>query len=248
MLSSFEAGLLLSPGVGGVERFSLTPTGLESEPIPWTELAEALCKVGDAYVCLIILDDSVQSRRFGEVLQRNYMRIDQITGGDLIVLTTVPPPAEWFRLKASLFCTLPEQTQRFVERSISYLGTSAGAEDARYASHQLIGEFFEDTIKAPAICYLRPAAAGAPTEGLDAVAFEIGGFQTEGAIVGMFSYLARVAHDKREEGADAKELAAAAHAIGSPRSLRWRNAAYRVLSSYELLLEWLARGKRLRGT
>lgn len=243
MLSSFDSGFLARAPIDDGTMYHMTGSLLEDDPIPWTEMAQAFCHTLEAYLCLIVLDDGEKSRVLAEILRKHYVQIDQVTGSDLLVLTTVAPPPDWYRTKLQAFRNLPTQAARFHEREILALGTEGGRERARYNSHALIQTFFEGTLEAPAICYIQPHSVQQDTEELSALGFHMGGLLSEEAVIGALSHLALLARQSQKFGKDTLEFARTAHSLASPTSLRWRDTAYTALSAFDTALAWTKRLK-----
>lgn len=247
MISSFEAGFSLQRSLDPGVFYDLTGTLLGSEEISWLEMVEAFHKSLDIYVCVLILDDSTASQEVRAIIARNYVRLDQITGQDLLVLSTVPPPEDWFRIKLESFRKLPNFASRFHAKEICMLGTKEGESSARFNSHKLVREFFRESLKPPALCYLQPTAVRDEPgrTSIEALCFDISGLRTDEALVGAFSYLAEIAKQKRRLRTDTFHLAKAAHALTNPRSLRWRNAAYKTLGVLDFVQKWMTKAREL---
>lgn len=211
----------------------------------WVDMVGTFVTTLDAYVCVLLLDDSEASRDIAAIVEKNYVRIDSLTGDSLVLLTTVPPPQAWFALKADFFRKLPPGAGEYHARELSRLSTPEGQTRARYDAQQLAAQHFVEDLAPPALCYVQPAPSLDEPDSvhLDARAFDISGLRTEAGFVQALRYLTDLARRKREVGAGAFDLAGTAHALANPRSLRWRNAASKTGRAVDFVKSWLERVK-----
>jgi len=226
-----------------------TPTSFsEGESITWRDMVEAFHDRLSVYICLVLLDDSEANRSLGSIISDRYLDIDRVTGNDLLVLSTVPPPRGWFRQKSNILSRLPAWAQKFHQKEIYLLGTEEGEDRARYNSKEILSEYFDTSVELPALCYLepRPMIDGSQTSEIEALAYPFSGFRTASQVLSAFTHLAKVASEKRILSTDAFDVAREAHSLLRPVSLRWRNAALKSIQALDFIEDWFKRARSLK--
>jgi hypothetical protein len=234
MRNSMTVGLMVSSSFGE-ERF-------EETIVTWQDLVEAFTRGLEASVCILALDDGWRSSRIREAIKRRYVDIDAATGKHLVVFTVVPPPDDWFRLKADQLSQLPDWALR-VARAQS-IAIKRDEQSGKVNSARIFNHYFENAPRPPALYFFVPTALSSAEAELSALAFSFSGFVFEDRLVAAFAYLGRLAQEVHRTGGDAFDLARQGFRWGTVRSLAWQNAAFATVSALTVVQEWIEQAKR----
>ncbi len=224
----------------------LTPTSLKEggprEP-GWREMVELLIDEMPAYAVLVILDGSPNSAAVREAIAARYVEIDRVTGEHLVVLSTVSPPDGWYPLGVDR-----HRRPSAVAREMSWeeavrIQTPHEELRARYNEAALAGELFRDYLSPPCLCFLvsRVTNIESKEAEIEALAYDISGFQTGDRLVSLFRTLGDLASEKALYTSDAFDLAHHAFSWTNPSSLRWRNVAWKTMRILPFLEAWVKR-------
>ncbi len=247
MLTSYQAGFRLTePSRPGTAQM-LTATSFSgvSRSITWQDMVIAFSDTFPGYLALILFDQSSASQQARQAISDRYMDLDRITGEDLLVLSTVPPPSGWFDHKAQYLSMLPSWSREFHNKIVYFLGTKEGQQDAAFNSQHVLKQFFNQPPRLPCICFLWENHNGdsGETTAIEALAFDISGFRSPEQVYHLFDSLASLARQHRYIGSTAKEFAAAAFSQWNPRSLAWKNAALRSMGLLGFVKQWISTAK-----
>lgn len=240
MISSYEAGFNLRERTEPGAFRMLTFTMLSGKSFTWQDMVHACNSKFPGYVALVVFDESTPSNRLRRAIAERYLDLDRVTGDALLVLSTVPPPRDWFRFKLDQISRLPLVAQQFHEKEVYLIGTKEGESTAQYNSQKLLAEFFEPTPDLPCICFLweRSSMADPGTPFIYGQAFSVSGYQTSGQVYSLFETLSRFAREHMLRVSRPAEFATDAFSIWKPLSLRWKNAALHTMRMLEFVKKW----------
>lgn len=246
MLTSLDAGIRIKPRLDPNMIYCLTSTMLSGRRVTWRDMVEAFSGL-PSYVALLLLDDSKASKALRQIVADRYIDLDRSSGDSLVILTTVPPPPDWFRHKLARLRRLPPWAQEFHQSEIAFLGTAEGDRTARLSSSALARELVENNGRCPALVFFRLVASATEpgTFDVQSEVFDCNGLTTPERLLAAIEHLAAIAKSAEASGEDALDMAKAAFAITDPRSLRWRNAVGATLDTATSLFDWFKRAKEL---
>ena len=248
MITSLEAKINVRTHMNPNMLYSLTSTMFAGENITWQDMAGAFLDAFPSYLVLLVLDDSTHSNRLRQAISDRYMDLDRVTGKDLLVLSTIAHPIDWFKLKYDELKKLPYWAQRFHQKEIYFVGTPEGQIEARYNAEKVLAQFFKPSPALPCLCFLWEHSMEGGLEGMpiSGLSCDISGFQSSQEVYYLFESLSEFARKHAQRGSSTERLAKDAFSFISPVSLQWKNEAFRVIHMVEFLTKWTDMIRRLK--
>jgi hypothetical protein len=197
------------------------------------------------YVCMIISDTSPDSERLREIVKRRYLDIDRITGPELLLLSTVPPPDEWFVRQLKWISKLSSEVQTAQRDLIDKMRTEAGRGAIERNESGFVREILEPEVRLPGLYFLWPKVSTDGSVESQGLAFEFADFATEKRLISALELMADHARRGSLKGKSSEEFARGLLGEGDlgnlVRSLRWRKAIYRTCDLARVVKEWIER-------
>lgn len=177
-----------------------------------------------AFVALVLLDESEASARLRGELERRYHDLDRITGDALTVLTDARPPDDWFRATARALRDEPAVKTR-LRLDAQRLQGEAGRQQAAANTRALLAEGFEGggAVEPPAIVLLDLRELDGEEYAVGGVAFSLASFTGPGQLVAALRTLTEIAEGARRRGEGVDAVAARGWSW-TRWSLRWSGA------------------------
>lgn len=245
MVISDKAGIRFQTPLKSSAFALITASTLTGEGIGWRDMVEVFFGKFPGYICLILTDESETSGRLRKILGDRYLDIDRITGQSLLLITTVPPPPDWFAKRIKEFMALPEWASRFYKRELYAVGTEEGQIVAKENTQALLREFFTNETSLPCLCFLQAVDTGAgdSTKTIEGYTFDFTAFENEASLMDAICYLAKQAEESRGKGLDVRQFANSCYSLRDPKSLQWRTVGHQSLKLADFLFAWVSKAR-----